>query len=100
MPDAGPELQDAFSDWLQYKKERREQYKPTGLKSLKTEVMNNADRYGEHAVAEVIRLSMASGWRGIIFDKLAEQTSQRNGRRNGFDTSNPFREMLEEERNQ
>lgn len=95
LPDAGPELQAAFGDWLKYKAERREGYKPTGLKNLETEVRNNANRYGEAAVAALIRHCMASGWRGIIFDKLKEAPRQRGTE---FQTGNPFLEMLHEER--
>ena len=69
----GPKLQEAFEDWLKYKKERRESYKETGLRNLVTEIKNNAAKYGEEAVAELIRHSMASNWRGIIFDRLKEQ---------------------------
>ena len=82
FPDS-PELQAAFDDWLAYKRERREEYKPTGLKSLVTEIRNNADRYGSKAVADLIRECMASNWRGIIFDRLKAQT--RNGGGWSFD---------------
>lgn len=72
IPDTnfGSDLQDAFERWLTYKKERREGYKETGLKALITQITNQAAIYGEHALVEIIELSMASGWKGIIFDKL------------------------------
>lgn len=66
----GPELQAAFDRWLDYKKERRETYKPTGLSALVTQIQRNAAQYGEKAVAELIESCMANGWRGIIWDKL------------------------------
>lgn len=92
-----PKLQAAFDDWLAYKRERREDYKPMGLKALETQVKNNAETYGEAAVADLIRECMANGWRGIIWDRLRERKG--GGQRdNGFHTSNPFLEMLEEER--
>ena len=59
-------------DWLNYKKERKEAYKSTGLKSLLTEIENRVKRHGEQAVAEVIRLSMANNWCGIIWDRITE----------------------------
>ena len=74
------ELQSAFSDWLIYKAERREAYKPTGLRNLQSEVRSNAEKYGDQAVAAVIRTSMSCGYRGIVFDRLQErrqQTTQR-----------------------
>lgn len=65
-------VRSAVRDWLSYKKERREAYKSTGLKSLLTEIENRVKRHGEQAVAEVIRLSMANNWRGIIWDRITE----------------------------
>ena len=97
VPGVSPKLQAAFDDWLAYKRERREDYKPMGLKALETQVLNNAANYGEAAVVELIRECMANGWRGIIWDRLRERKG--GGQRgNGFQTSNPFLEMLEEER--
>lgn len=93
-PFSVPEgVTEAFSEWLAYKKERREAYKPTGLKALETQVRNNVAEYGPTAVNELIRECMANGWRGIIWDRLKE----RRAKNHGFQTSNPFLEMLEEE---
>lgn len=72
------ELASAFDDWIAYKKERRETYKPTGLKSLITQIENSAKEYGDSATAKVIRDSMASGYRGIVFDRLKKGAG--NGR--------------------
>lgn len=65
-----PELAAAVTDWLTYKQERHESYKPTGLKSMLTQVKNAAAEYGDAAVVGIIRDSMASGYQGIIFDRL------------------------------
>ena len=70
LAGVSPELSEAFTAWLDYKRERREGYKPTGLKSLVTQVKKAAGEYGDHAVAELIRECMASNWSGIIFDRL------------------------------
>ncbi len=69
----GDELYSAFLAWLDYKREKRQEYKPTGLQSLVSEIRNNAQKYGEQAVADLIRECMASNWQGIIFDKLEKQ---------------------------
>ena len=66
----GPEVSVAFDEWLRYKQERREAYKSTGLKALISHVRNQAEIYGEKAVADCIRLSMSNGWKGIVFDRL------------------------------
>ena len=72
----GDDLQSAFEAWLSYKAEKRQSYKPTGLKSLVAEIRNNAQHYGEAAVAKLIRECMASNWRGIIFDRLKQGGGQ------------------------
>lgn len=68
-----PSLKESVKQWVSYKQERREGYKPQGLKSLVTEIGNNATRYGEDAVRDVIRRSMAANYKGIVFDWLKEQ---------------------------
>ena len=69
-----PNVVSAVERWLQYKKERRESYKPTGLQALITQIENNVAKYGEDAVIELIGACMAANWRGIIFDKLKNQS--------------------------
>ncbi|MEA4919351.1 MAG: DUF6291 domain-containing protein [Clostridiaceae bacterium] len=64
------ELKTAVDDWLRYKQERREQYKPTGLAALLTRIENSARSCGDAAVIDVIRASMAANYQGIVFDKL------------------------------
>lgn len=65
------ELISALEEWLTYKAEKRQNYKPTGLKALVSEIKNNADKYGDEAVAALIRECMASNWQGIVFDRLS-----------------------------
>ncbi len=84
-----PALQSAVEDWLQYKTEKRDPYKPQGLKSLVTEIKNNADRYGDAAVIELIRQCMSNNWRGIIFDRLKKAPD-------GGKSGNVFLDMLHE----
>lgn len=66
----GPELQKALEDWLAYKAEKNQAYKPQGLQSLIAQIRKHADQCGERAVAELIAECMASNWQGIIFDRL------------------------------
>lgn len=60
-------------EWLEYKQERKELYKETGLKNLLTQIENNIDQYGVEKVIDVISQSMANNWKGIIFDKLTSK---------------------------
>lgn len=63
-------LKDIIISWLDYKLERKENYKEKGFKSLLTQIKNNVDKYSEEQVIEVINECMASNYAGIIFDKL------------------------------
>ena len=63
-------LQPVMREWLEYKRQRREKYTPVGLTALISEVLNNAGKYGDAAVAQIVRTSMASGYKGIVFDRL------------------------------
>ena len=71
-----PDLEAAVNDWLAYKRERREAYKPVGLKALLTQIKNAASASGDAAVAAVIRQSMSSGYKGIVFDRLERAASK------------------------
>ena len=78
LPDyiLSEELQAKMAEWITYKVERKEGYKEQGMKSLLRQVENNALKYGDRAVCDLIELCMANGWKGIIFDKLEKQPSR------------------------
>ncbi len=64
------DLQNKINDWLKYKTEKDQSYKPTGLQNLLTQIDNKVKEYGEQAVIDIITESMAANWQGICFDKL------------------------------
>ena len=64
------ELGAAVAEWLAYKREKRQPYKPTGEKSLLAQIRNNADKHGAPAVIDAIRRSMAANYQGIVWDWL------------------------------
>lgn len=66
-------LINKIKEWLEYKQERKELYKETGLKSLLTEIENNIKIYGIDNIIELINTCMANNYKGIIFDKLKNQ---------------------------
>ncbi|MFR4978333.1 MAG: helix-turn-helix domain-containing protein [Butyricicoccus sp.] len=82
------ELQQCFgrpvgtgmAEWFQHKAQRGDTYTPTGLDKLLSMVRKNVAAYGEQAVADLIELSIASGWQGIAWDRLKTQkpTNQQN----------------------
>ena len=71
----GDNLKEKIREWLQYKQERKEQYKETGLKSLLKQIQNKACTYGETAVCNLIDDCMANNWKGIIWDRLNQQNT-------------------------
>lgn len=71
------DLQAAVRDWLSYKKEKRQGYKETGLKSLLSQIRKAADEHGDDAVIDVIHTSMSSNYQGIVFDRLGQRQRKR-----------------------
>lgn len=65
-------LSAVVHEWVNYKAEKRQQYKQTGLSNFLTQVENNVQRYGEAAVIDLIHYCMAQNWQGVIFDRLAD----------------------------
>jgi hypothetical protein len=59
-----PELIAATADWLDYKRERREPYKRTGLRNFFSHLANAVEERGERPVIDSLRKAMASGWKG------------------------------------
>lgn len=84
-------LGNAVKSWGEYKREKRQEYKPQGLKSLLTEVQNNATKYGEEAVISLINASMAANYTGITWDKLARLPDVR-----GAPSAKSFSEIIAE----
>lgn len=66
-------LKEVIVLWLNYKKERKELYKLTGLKALLTQIENNCVKYGVNQIINLINECMASNYKGIIFEKLNKQ---------------------------
>lgn len=83
----GEPLADAISDWIAYKAEKRDAYKPTGLKSLLTQIENQKNQHGAQAVVDVIRLSMSNGWRGIIWERIGGTVRAANDVRRDYEPS-------------
>ena len=69
---------DAVKEWMEYKKERHEPYKPAGLKALLSQIESKEQEHGATAVINVIRESMSNGWRGIIWDRLKKPQKEKS----------------------
>jgi hypothetical protein len=76
-------MKDKITQWLKYKAERREVYKPTGLTSFLSEIENKLKVYPEADIIVLIGECMANNWKGIIWEKI-------KGRASPPQNSNPF----------
>lgn len=65
-------VKEKLKEWVAYKTERREAYKPVGLKALITAVGHHEQAEGAEAVINLIGECMANGWKGIIWDRLGQ----------------------------
>lgn len=75
-------LLEHVNNWLEYKvKEKNFTYKETSLKTLLKRIADNARIYGDEVMATVINDSIASGYQGIVFERL--ERNQRNNSMNG-----------------
>lgn len=70
------ELRKKLEEWLRYKSERRETYKPTGLRNFISEVQNKRKVYTDTDICKLIGQCMANGWKGIIWDRLERVKSK------------------------
>lgn len=88
--DFSDSAQTKITEWLTYKKERREPYKPTGLNNLLTQIENNISTHGEQRVIDLISECMAAGYKGIIWDKLkkTQYKQDKPARRDNFTQHN------------
>lgn len=87
--DFSDKMKNEINYWLTYKNERKESYKPTGLKMFLSEVSNQLNKHYEEDVIQLISECMANGWKGIIWSKLKSKPIKQK-------TSNPFLDMLED----
>lgn len=80
-----PAMIAAVESWIAYKAERREGYKPQGLKALYARIANVAGMHGAQTVIDRMERAKASGWKGWDHD---EKPAGR-GSPSMFDASDP-----------
>lgn len=102
LPDynLSEDIQSKMAEWITYKTERKEPYKEQGMKSLLRKVENSYLTYGEQAVCDLIDECMASNWKGIIFDRLEQQSYKKQqqpvSQRKETPCTNPFLRMAQQ----
>lgn len=75
LPEA---VVSALKLWVRYKNEKNEKYTATGLKGLITKAARSADKFGPVPVADLIDDSIASNYKGIIWDRLGKRETKKN----------------------
>lgn len=63
-------MQEAFETWLQYKKEKKQTYQPTGLKTFIRKLKSCVEQYGENAVIDMLERAISSGYAGPVWESL------------------------------
>lgn len=63
----------AWAEWLEYKKQRKESYKPIGAKQL----LKKLAGFGPEEAVRKLETAMSNNWAGCIFDN---RPSKKNGR--------------------
>ena len=69
----GVQLQQTVEEWIAYKAEKRQAYKPAGLKALLSQIRNQVAKHGEPAVVSVVQQSMSANYQGIVWDRLTQK---------------------------
>jgi len=64
-------------EWIAYKEEKKQGYKPMGLKNLLTQVENKLKEFPEDRVIYAISDSMACNYQGIIWAKASQPEKPR-----------------------
>lgn len=73
--DVSEKLINSINDWIGYKKERNFTYKERGLRNLLKTISDNAKQYGDDVVINAISESIASGYQGIVWDKVRKSAT-------------------------
>lgn len=69
-------MQEVFETWLQYKKEKKQTYQPTGLKSLVKKLKSCVEQYGEVSVIDMLEQAIAAGYSGPVWERLGKVNKQ------------------------
>ena len=73
------EVEQAVIKWLQYKKERRQNYTPSGLKTFLDRVRHYASNNLAADIEEVIENSIANNYQGVTWDRLKSKAGNGAG---------------------
>lgn len=69
--DLSAPVKDKLADYIRHRSEMGQPYTPTALQSLIQEVEKQEQTHGAKAVIDVIGVSISSGYKGIVWDRIA-----------------------------
>lgn len=62
----------SIGEWLQYKSEKRQTYKPMGFKQFLGAIDNNLKKYSEKQITDLMHLCMERNYQGLIWELMKE----------------------------
>jgi len=92
----GKTLNPVVDDWIAYKLEKNQSYKPRGLKSLLAQIQSTVEKYGADAAVHAINESMASNYQGIVWAKAQPPTTPLYSHAHTHSSDNHFLNVLRE----
>lgn len=81
------QVEEAIFDWLEYKKEKRQAYKPKGLEVLLKKLKLDCHEHSNQYVINSINNSMTNNYVGIFPPRQTNNTSFGRGKKQVVDTS-------------
>ncbi len=84
------DVKNTIYDWLSYKKEKHQSYKPTGLKTLLKKLKEDCNTNGDEYVIKSIEYSMTSNYSGIFaprqdFNKSSLTSQKKTNTSSGYE---------------
>lgn len=74
--DLSDPVKDKLADYIRHRAEMGQPYTPTALQSLIHEVRKREQAHGARAVIDAIDVSVASGYKGIVWDRIGLKTAR------------------------
>lgn len=71
-------INEAIDTWLQYKKEKKQTYKATGLKTLLNKIKKQLETNGEQYVIDCIENTISNNWQGIVWKEKKQFNNKYN----------------------
>lgn len=91
------EMKDTVRDWIRYKAERNEYYKPTSRKTLLKQVDKSITHHGETAVEEAILNAMANNYQGMGLERISTNSGGRKQTKNTGETKEEYLNRMAKE---